>query len=200
MDASFNDYQPPISAEDYRDLTNEAMVLFDNRAYMLSDDADKDELKKWYIRYYIQKHEFEEEWDEIEILQLAKDRLQYEQAWREYAKLEYDVTISEDMVDSQAQYNVEVYQDSMPPIIEGMSTALDKSIEEFMADFDRDHVERTVIWQRLIPTLLEKYEEEPEGETSEYVNGVFLRQEFDDEVLSYMEDELNEEIPEIQDS
>ncbi|SES17065.1 hypothetical protein [Salisediminibacterium halotolerans] len=193
LESSFSDQQPPLSAEDYRDLTDRAVTLFNNRAYLLEDAKEDDELKKWFIRYYIQKHEFEEDWDEEEILQLALDRQSYEKAWREYAEDEYEVTISEEMIKQQAEYNVQVYQDSMPPIIKGMSASLDKTIEEFMTEFDRDHVERTVIWQRLIPTLLEEYEQE----ASDYVNGVFLRQEFDEEVLTYMEEEYDEEVPEI---
>lgn len=193
MESSFSDEQPPLSAEDYRDLTDQAVILFNNRKYLLEDAEEDEELKKWFIRYYIQKHEFEEDWDEEEILQLALDRQMYEKAWREYAAEEYDVTISEDMISQQAEYNVQVYQDSMPPIIEGMSASLDKTIEEFMTEFDRDHVERTVIWQRLIPTLLEEYEQD----ASEYVNGIFLRQEFDEEVVTYMEEEYDEEVPEI---
>lgn len=186
VEAVYHENTPPLSADDYADMTAYATVLFENRAHMI-DQSDTEEVQKWFIRYYIQREEFQEEWDLEEIIQLAEDRYIYENAWRTYANEAYDVQVTDKMIDQQAHYNIQVYEQNTPALIEGMSQGLDKDLEEFLVEFDRDHAERTVIWQRLIPKLLE----ESEHETTQNMNGVHLREKFDQEVEEYL-DEMGE--------
>lgn len=183
VETVYNENTPSLSAEDYADLTSYARVLFQNRSHLLNEDEFQG-IEKWFIRYYIQREEFGEDWDLTEIMQLAEDRYIYEQAWRHYAKEAYDVSVTDEMVENQAQYNVHVFQNNTPALIEGMSEGLEKSLEEFLLEFDRDHAERTVIWQHLIPKLLEDSQHESSG----YMNGVHLREQFDQEVEEYLSD------------
>lgn len=183
VEAVYHENTPPLSADDYAELTTYAETLFQNRAYMI-EQSDTKEVKKWFIRYYIQREEFQEDWDLEEIIQLAQDRYIYEKAWRLYAKEAYEVEVTDEMIDQQAYYNIQVYEQNTPALIEGMSKGLDKDLEEFLMEFDRDHAERTVIWQRLIPVLLE----ETEHQTTQDMNGVHLREQFDQEVEEYLDD------------
>lgn len=181
VEAVYHENTPPLSAEDYADLTSYARILFQNRLHLVNEEQVQ-EIEKWFIRYYIQREEFQEDWELFEMIQLAEDRYIYEQAWRQYAEEEYDVSVSDEVVEQQAQYNVQVYQNNTPALIEGMSEGLGKSLEEFLTDFDRDHAERTVIWQRLIPELLEDSQHDDSG----YMSGVHLREQFDQEVEEYL--------------
>ncbi|AOM82248.1 hypothetical protein [Salisediminibacterium beveridgei] len=181
VEAVYHENTPPLSADDYADLTAYAQILFQNRLYLVDED-DVQEIEKWFIRYYIQREEFQEDWELIEMIQLAEDRYIYEQAWRQYAEDEYGVSVTDEIVERQARYNVQVYENNTPALIEGMSAGLDKSLEEFLMVFDRDHAERTVIWQRLIPELLEG----SQHDDSEYMSGVHLREQFDQEVEEYL--------------
>ncbi|WP_096189716.1 hypothetical protein [Evansella halocellulosilytica] len=173
----FEDEVSSLNEEDYKDMTTEAIELSEEHSIY------NEKVKKWIIRYYIQNEEMQQRWTEDEIIKLSKDRVEFEEAWKDYAYLQYGVTITEEAIESQVEYNLEVYRNHLPPAIQGISKGLDISLEEYLREFDRDHVERTVLWQKLMPILLEKHR----NESSERLDGVYLGERYEEEVRKYME-------------
>ena len=160
----------------YTEVTEEALeVLAGLQVY------NKD-IERWFIRYYIETSEKGQSFTPQEILNLAEERHEFESAWREYAYKEYGVEVTEEDIDSQVEYNVDVYEDFLPLAVQGMSKGLNLSFEEFIREFDRDYVERTVLWQKLMPILLAKHHEEE----SDRLDGVFLGQAYEKEVWKYV--------------
>ncbi|UCZ52271.1 hypothetical protein LGQ02_15675 [Bacillus shivajii] len=162
---------------EYQELTEEATNILEE------NPVSSEEAERWFIRYYIQKEESRETWTNDEMLKMAEERVDYEKAWKAYAYLEYGISATEEAIESQIQYNLEVYRNSLPPAIQGISSGLDITIEEYLIEFDRDHVERTVTWQKLMPILLEKHR----NESAERLDGVYLGKKFEEEVREYME-------------
>ncbi|MGJ9382390.1 hypothetical protein [Salipaludibacillus sp. CF4.18] len=179
VEAIFGEQQISLTSEDYKALTIEALHVLRVQKPLLHEELQR----KWFIRYYIQNHEYNESYSNEEIFQRAQERAEYENAWKDYAFEEYSISVNEDAVASQASYNLEVYQQNIPPSIIGMSEGLDLSIDEFMKGFDRDYVTRTVIWKELMPTLFEKHL----AKSSERLDGVYLSQKYDQEVLEYLD-------------
>jgi hypothetical protein len=178
----FGENYSNLTSEDYEELTVHAIDLYEEETSVFK--PDRENIKKWFIRYYIQKYEYNEDWSEEEMFQMAEERFEYEQAWINYAEEEYSVSVSDEEVDSQAEYNLEIYQNNLPPSIRGMSEAMNLSVEEFMIEFDRDHAKRTVLWETLEPVLLQKYEDED----ARRLDSVYLGQKYKQEVESYLED------------
>ncbi|PYZ93750.1 hypothetical protein CR194_11390 [Salipaludibacillus keqinensis] len=182
VEVIFGDQQISLTANNYKDLTEEAIELYEEETSLFK--PNRTEIQKWFIRYYIQMHEYNENVTNEELFQLAEERYEYEEAWKEYASEAYSVTVSDEAVESQANYNLDIYTSNLPPSIKGMSSGLDLSVEEFMVEFDRDHVERSVIWQQLMPKLLEKHQ----SEEAQTLDGVYLGQLYEEEVLEYLEE------------
>lgn len=171
----FGEQEVSFTAEHYATMTEEAVTLFEEVRPSFSEDEAQ--LERWFIRYYIQKHEYNESWSDEELLLLAEERSNFESAWRNYAEARYGVTASEEAVEEQAAYNIELYDESTPASVQGMADGLNLTIEEFFKEFDRDHVARTVIWEELFPILQEEYTSEEDGET------VSVAHQYSEEVL-----------------
>ncbi|UTR11380.1 hypothetical protein MM300_03350 [Evansella sp. LMS18] len=161
----------------YREVTEEALEHLRN-LHIFDEDTER-----WFIRYYIENFEEDKGLTVQEMAALARDRAEFETAWREYASTEYGVEVTEEEIDAQIDYNVEAYGNTLPPAVQGISNGLNISYEEYMREFDRDYAERTVIWQKLMPVLLDKHYEEE----SERLDGVFLGQAYEEEVEAYLE-------------
>jgi len=185
VEVIFGDQQISLSASNYEELTEESLRIFESEKSQY--EPNYDQIKKWFIRYYIQMHEYNEEFSNNELFELAEERYEYEDAWKKYANKEYSVKVSEETLESEAVENFETYQNNLPPSVRGMSNGLNLTIEEFMLDFDRDHVERSVIWEKLMPTLTKKLQEEE----NQRLDGVYLGQLYEEEVLNYLEDQKN---------
>jgi len=185
VEVIFGDQQISLSASNYEELTEEALRLFESEKSQY--EPNYDQIQKWFIRYYIQMHEYNEEFSNDELFELAEERYEYEDAWIRYANKEYSVKVSKETLESEAVENFEIYQNNLPPSVRGMSNGLDLTIEEFMLDFDRDHVERSVIWEKLMPTLTKKLQEEE----NQPLDGVYLGQLYEKEVLNFLEEQEN---------
>lgn len=183
VEVIFEEQQISLSASNYEDLTEDAIYLYESVAS--PHNPKHQNIKKWFIRYYIQMHEYNEPLSNEDLLKLAKERHDYEEAWKNYANEEYSVKVSNESLESQAAENFIVYQNNLPPSVSGMSNGLDLTIEEFMLEFDLDHVERSAIWQQLMPLLLEEYQ----GEEDQRLDNVYLRQLYEEEVTDYLEDQ-----------
>lgn len=179
VEAIFGEQQISLTSEDYQALTKEALHVLQVQKPLFHEEIQR----KWFIRYYIQNHEYNENYSNEEIFQMAEERAEYEMAWKEYAYEEYSISVNEDSITTQASYNLEIYQQNIPPSIIGMSEGLDLTIDEFMMEFDRDYVTRTVIWKELMPTLFDKHQ----ADSSERLDGVYLSQRYDQEVLEYID-------------
>ncbi|UJW58624.1 hypothetical protein HXZ66_14970 [Bacillus sp. A116_S68] len=173
--------QASLTVEDYQALTEQALDIFNEATPLYR--PNRDDLLRWYVRYYIQKHEYNEPWTEDEIFEMAYARQQYESAWKEYAERQYGVVMTDEDIDSQASYNLEIYENSLPASIIGMSEGLNLTIEEFMLNFDRDYAERTLIWDELMPLLEKKYA----AAEATRLDGVYLGKQYEQEVLNYMQ-------------
>ncbi|WP_416151489.1 hypothetical protein ACM26V_11135 [Salipaludibacillus sp. HK11] len=184
VEVVFEEQQNSLTAQNYKELTEESIILYEAKTPLyITNRYDK---KKWFIRLYIQMHEYNENWTIDELFDLAEERYEYEKAWKDYAMKEYSVSVSEEEIESQSSYNYNIYQDNLPPSVRGMSDGLDLSVEEFMLEFDRDHAERSVIWKKLMPLLLEEHQDQG----NQRLDGVYLGQIYEDEVSDYMEDEI----------
>ncbi|WP_280769911.1 hypothetical protein [Salipaludibacillus daqingensis] len=183
VEVIFGDQQISLSATNYEELTEEAIRTFEEETSLY--EPNRYDRKRWFIRYYIQKHEYNEDWSKQEIFTLSEERYEYEQAWKNYAYEEYSVEVNDEMIDSQAAYNLELYDNNLPPSVSGMSSGLDLSVEEFMMEFDRDYVERSLIWTELMPILLEEYG------TEERQDGVYLGRLYEEEVMEYLEKNID---------
>jgi hypothetical protein len=158
----FGEQEVSFTAAHYASMTEEALEVFQEAAPLFT--YERENLEKWFIRYYIQMHEYNENWTTDDMLDLARERMRFEKEWRSYAKEYYGVEVSEEMIEEEASYQIELYETNTPASIRGMADGLDMTLEEFFMEFDRDHVARTVIWEELYPLLQEKYAEE-EDET-----------------------------------
>jgi hypothetical protein len=172
--------QASLTVEDYQALTEQALDNFNEATPLYR--PHRDDLLRWYVRYYIQKHEYNELWTDDEIFEMAYARQQYEAAWKEYAERQYGVVMTDNDIDAQANYNLEIYENSLPASIVGMSEGLNLTIEEFMLNFDRDYAERTLIWDELMPLLEKKYA----AAEATRLDGVYLGKQYEQEVLNYM--------------
>lgn len=159
----FGEQEVSFTADHYAIMTEDALDLYEEVTPVFIEEEEQ--LRRWFIRYYIQKHEYNESWSDEELFLLAEERSNFESAWRNYAEVRYGITPSEDAMEEQASYNIELYEASTPASVQGMADGLDLTIEEFFREFDRDHVARTVIWEELFPILQEEYATEDEGET-----------------------------------
>lgn len=173
--------QADLTVEDYQALTEQALDIFNEATPLYR--PNRDDVLRWYVRYYIQKHDYNETWTEDDMFDMAYARQQYESAWKEYAEREYGIVIADEDIDSRANYNLEVYENALPASIIGMSEGLNLSIEEFMLNFDRDYAERALIWEELMPLLEQKY---AAAEASR-LDGVYLGRQYKQEVLNYMQ-------------
>ncbi|MFC4737547.1 hypothetical protein ACFO4L_13170 [Bacillus daqingensis] len=176
----FGDQEVSFTAGHYERMTNEALDLFAETAAP-SQRLDA-QLERWFIRYYIQRYEYNESWSPEDILLFAHERSEFETLWREYALIAYEVEVTEEMVENHARYNVELYEGNMPASVQGMSEALDISPEDFFLEFDRDHIERSVIWEELYPLLEEEY-----NNASDEGNSISIANAYNEEVMLYME-------------
>ncbi|SDN55391.1 hypothetical protein SAMN04488053_10238 [Alkalicoccus daliensis] len=159
----FGEQEVSFTAEHYATMTQEALNLFHEELPVYRDDQEQ--LERWFIRYYIQKHEYNESWSTDEMILLASERSKYETQWRNYAEARYEITASEEAIEAQAEYNIELYESSTPASVQGMADGLNLTIEEFFKEFDKDHVERTVIWEQLFPILQQEYADEENKDT-----------------------------------
>ncbi|WP_147803397.1 hypothetical protein [Alkalicoccus halolimnae] len=176
----FGEQEVSLTASHYASMAEDASDTFDDAAPLFTNDEEQ--LRKWFIRYYIQMHEYGENWSTDEMISLAEERQHFEEAWRTYARQQYDVEVTEEMIDDQAAYNIELYESNTPASVQGMAEGLGMTIEEFFMEFDRDHAERTVIWGELFPVLKEKYENDEEAET------VSLARKYSEEVVASLQE------------
>ncbi|WP_156897309.1 hypothetical protein [Alkalicoccus chagannorensis] len=180
----FGDQEESFSASYYAEMTEEALDIFESRTYYPgSGDVDDTDLERWFIRYYIQMHEYNENWSVNELMQLAEERVRFEEEWRSLASSRYDIEVDEEDVEEQADYNVELFETNTPASVSGIAEGRGMTIEEFFHEFDRDHAERTVLWERLYPVLQEEYASDEENNT------VSLAQRYTEDVLTSMQQE-----------
>ncbi|MBB5172738.1 hypothetical protein [Texcoconibacillus texcoconensis] len=171
-----------LNFEDYRNITEEA------NEYLNDENIDDPDIRRWFIREKISHLQNRIQKTNENILEDAKERFKYEIAWRELAEKRYHIHASETSIKEQIEYNLALFGDEMPETIIGMAEGLDMTVEEFMSEFDRDHAERSVIWQKLMPLLMEKYQQT----TDEVVESFQLGQLYEQEVYDYLEEEEEE--------
>ncbi|PRO64330.1 hypothetical protein C6I21_15465 [Alkalicoccus urumqiensis] len=177
-----------FNAERYEHLTKEALLIYDASQAM---DEQNEWERRWFVRYYIQMHEYNENWSTDEMLQLAEERVEFETAWRLLARHKYDVSASPEEIEEQAAYSMELFSTDTPASIQGMADGMNMTVEEFFIQFDRDHLERSVMWEDLSPLVAESYRREDDTLPMD------AAQLFNEEVLAYMEETaLPEGLPE----
>ncbi|QKS72048.1 hypothetical protein FLK61_35895 [Paenalkalicoccus suaedae] len=169
--------QQVLDEIDYQIFTDEAVEVFNSMIPYQSEQSDQ--IRKWFIRYYIQMKEAGEVWSPDEMMTLAQERTMYEHEWKQLAKTNYEIELTEDSIEQQASYAYDLYQDSPPASAVGMANSLQLSLEDFFKEFDRDHAERTVIWKELYPILQAKYREEDGVD----LDTVAIAQRYSEEVL-----------------
>jgi hypothetical protein len=146
----------------------------------------KDEsLKKWVIRVNLDSKLRNKSLSDNEIMEQAISINTRREAWFELAS-QYGATVTDDELDAyidkienqaKATDTIKMTND----IAEGLGYTLD----EFFHNFDRDHYKRNLIWQKLRPTLEEKYPKYKDENNLEYNNR--LVNAFNEEVAEYLQ-------------
>jgi cell division protein FtsL len=129
-----------------------------------------EKLKKWIIRTLgSEKLYYETDLTAEEVIQLSKKNMEVDRVWKEIAKSEYGITVTEEEIDN---YIKEGPDASDLPQHLAYAATLGLSLEELNHGFDRDIYIKNVIWLKLRPELekkfgitdnnklVEKYEEE----------------------------------------
>lgn len=145
------------STEDFKSYIH----TFKKKADKIKLTSDTNELEeKWMKRLYVQKsidknnNLTQEEIDLKELKKEAKEKAKYEKTWIKLAKQEYGIKITKKEVDQW----IEQGPDASPTSEQlAYAESLGLTLEQLNHEYDRDHYEKWVVWEKLAPILSEKY-------------------------------------------
>jgi hypothetical protein len=114
-----------------------------------------EKLKKWIIRTLgWEKLYYETDLTAEEVVQLSKKDMEEDRVWKEIAKNEYGITVTEEEIDNYIKEGPDTSDLSQHL---AYAAALGLSLEELNHCFDRDIYIKNVIWLKLRPKLEKKY-------------------------------------------
>lgn len=165
--------------EDYR-------TVFDEVAAQAGKLATEDELlNKWIMRVLADDELlYASDFSDEEAVQFARQEMAENESWKRYAQEEYGVSITETEVDefitkgpiaSLDPDSDLAYDESHMAMQKAIADSLGLTQEELEYEFQRDLYERSVIWEKLEPELIEEY-----GESAD------VRAKYNEEVDAYM--------------
>ncbi|WP_059170440.1 hypothetical protein [Bacillus sp. FJAT-27445] len=130
--------------------------VFDDAVSEANEFEGDEKLKKWIIRTLAQeKLYYETDLTDEQVIEVSKQAMEEDKAWKSIVKDEYGITVS---VEEVKNFIKEGPDTSDLPQHLAYAAALGLTLEELNHDFDRDIYEKNVIWLKLKPELEKKYD------------------------------------------
>ncbi|OCA88420.1 hypothetical protein A8F94_24485 [Bacillus sp. FJAT-27225] len=130
--------------------------VFDDAVSEANEFEGDEKLKKWIIRTLAQeKLYYETDLTDEQVLELSKQAMEEDKAWKSIAKDEYGITVTVEEVENFIKEGPDT--SDLPQHL-AYADALGLTLEELNHDFDRDIYEKNVIWLKLKPELEKKYD------------------------------------------
>lgn len=162
-------------------------IAISNKQQQLSSHNDP-QLQKWIIRTVMEKKVVGKDVYPSEAERIAKERLEYENAWLEIAVKNYNIVYTDEEVDTWIANGPD--KNPVPAMYE-QAKALNLTLEELNHEYDRDFYVKWVVWEKLHPILAEKYDVDLNAEysPSEPAPNTILVNHYDQEIKEYLSKE-----------
>ncbi|KIL51742.1 hypothetical protein KP77_12540 [Jeotgalibacillus alimentarius] len=125
-------------------------------------------LEKWIIRTLAEEAlYYEEDLSEEEVLEISRERLAEDLAWKNIASTKYGIIISRDELDEYINNITNLYES---PLQLAYADILGLTVEQLNHEFDEDVYEKNLMWEKLKPELEKAYETSDQSELVERFN------------------------------
>lgn len=180
--ASFVDLSKPevkVTKEEFR--KNQGIISNDEKAKRYENVINSvknsnanltENMEKFVIRAMITSELQGKNKNLGEAIKIAKENIKFDEAWIDIAVNEYGISYTEQEVDEYISNGPDKYPTKDQ---KKYAELLGLSLTELNHEFDRDHYIKQVIWLKLRPVLVEKYNISLDNKEIEDVNNILAK-------------------------